>query len=71
MSMDGAVMRMRQIEGGLAAPAGATVTLSPGGMHLMFYGVTQPFAEGESIPVTLTFEHAGDIGVTLPVRRAH
>ena len=70
MSMDGAIMRMRPVAGGLAVPAGATVTLSPGGgLHLMFMGVTQPFAEGETIPVTLTFEHAGDVAVELRVRR--
>lgn len=35
----------------------------------MFFGVTQPFAQGESIPVKLTFEHASDVNVTLDVRR--
>ena len=69
MTMDGAVMRMRAIEGGLVVPSHAAVSLSPGGMHLMFYGVSQPFTEGDSIPLTLTFEHAGDVAVTLPVRR--
>jgi len=70
MSMDGGVMRMRAVEGGLAVPAGETVALAPGGLHLMFMGVTQPFVEGESIPVTLTFANAGDIQVSLPVRRS-
>lgn len=69
MSMDGAVMRMRAVEGGLAVPAGATVTLGPGGQHLMFYGVTQAFAEGETVPVTLTFANAGEVAVELAVRR--
>mgnify|MGYP000440745100 CR=1 FL=1 len=70
MSMDGGVMRMRAVEGGLSVPAGETVALAPGGLHLMFFGVTQPLVEGESIPVTLTFANAGDIEVSLPVRRA-
>lgn len=70
MSMDGGVMRMRALEGGLVIPAGGRVTLGPGGQHLMFYGVTQPFTEGETIPVTLTFEHAGALRAELPVRRA-
>ncbi|MBC7768176.1 MAG: copper chaperone PCu(A)C [Phycisphaerales bacterium] len=69
MSMDGDVMRMRAVEGGLAVGAGETATLAPGGMHVMFYGVTQPFMEGESIPVTLTFERAGEIAIEMPVRR--
>ncbi|HYD88022.1 MAG TPA: copper chaperone PCu(A)C [Vitreimonas sp.] len=70
MSMDGGVMRMRAVEGGLAVPAGETVTLAPGGLHLMFFEVTQPFTDGESIPVTLRFERAGEIAVSMPVRRA-
>lgn len=69
MSMDGAVMRMRQVTGGLAIQSGGEVSLAPGGNHLMFMGVTQPFTEGESIPVTLTFANAGVIEVQLPVHR--
>lgn len=68
MSMDGAVMHMRAVEGGLAIPAGEIVTLAPGGLHLMFSGVTQPFVPGEQIPLTLTFEHAGVREAMLPVR---
>lgn len=69
MSADGGVMRMRRVEGGLAIAPGATVRLEPGGLHLMFYGVTTPFAEGETIPARLAFEQAGEIVVNLPVRR--
>lgn len=68
MSMDGAVMRMRALEGGLSLPHGETASFDPGGMHLMFTGVTAPFAEGEEIPVTLTFEHAGARNLVLTVR---
>jgi periplasmic copper chaperone A len=68
MIMDGAVMQMRPVER-LTAPAGETVVLAPGGAHLMFYGVTTPFNEGETIPVQLTFENAGVVDVVLPVRR--
>lgn len=68
MSMDGAVMRMRPLER-LEIPAGGTVRLGPGGNHLMFFGVSEPFAQGQNIPVRLVFEHAGTIEVTLPVRR--
>lgn len=68
MAMDGAVMQMRAISA-LDLPVGATVSLAPGGNHLMFEGVTAPFTEGDVIPVTLHFEHAGDINVNLPARR--
>lgn len=67
MSMDGGLMQMRQIESA-EIPAGGETSFTPGGNHLMFVGVTQPFAAGEDIPVTLSFEHAGTIEVTLPVR---
>lgn len=68
MSMDGAVMRMRTVETIPIAPDEAVV-LAPGGMHLMFYGVREPFAEGENIPVRLRFQNAGEIDVVMPVRR--
>jgi copper(I)-binding protein len=66
--MDGATMRMREVEGGLEIPANATVTLAPHGLHLMFMGVAQPFAAGEEIPIRLTFERAGVREVRLAVR---
>lgn len=68
MSMDGAVMRMRPVETLSIAP-GQEVELAPGSMHLMFYGVSEPFAEGQDIPLQLTFATAGTIDVSLPVRR--
>lgn len=67
MSMDGNVMRMRRVDT-LAIPAHSAVALAPHGQHLMFFGVTQPFAPGERIPVTLTFAHAGDVEAQLDVR---
>jgi copper(I)-binding protein len=48
-------------------PAGATVTLAPGGLHLMFMGLTAPFVEGESVPVTLKFEKAGEVTLDLSI----
>ncbi|MGD9979126.1 MAG: copper chaperone PCu(A)C [Hyphomonadaceae bacterium] len=69
MTMDGAVMRMRPVES-LEIASGTEVALSPGGMHLMFYGVAQPFAAGEDIPVQLTFETAGAVNIVIPVRRS-
>lgn len=67
MKMDGNVMRMREIEGGLAIPAGATVALAPGGFHLMMMGLKAPLKQGERVPVTLVFEKAGSIDVELAV----
>ena len=66
-TVDG-VMQMRAVET-LDIPANGSVALAQGGNHLMFIGVTAPFAEGEDIPVELRFENAGVMAVTLPVRR--
>ncbi len=70
MSMKGEVMEMRPVEGGLEIPAGETVELKPGGLHVMFLNVKEPFKEGASVPVTLDFEHAGKVEMSLPVKTA-
>ncbi|MFC6641193.1 MULTISPECIES: copper chaperone PCu(A)C [Sulfitobacter] len=70
---DMGVARMSHI-GGLDLPAGETVTLKPGGLHIMFMGRDgDPFEEGEKIPATLTFEKAGTLEVIFNVesRRGH
>ena len=67
MEMDGDVMRMRELDDGLPIPAGETVTLKPGGFHLMFMQLGQPLVEGETVSVTLTFETAGEVTLDLPV----
>jgi copper(I)-binding protein len=59
------VMRMRQLEDGIAIPAGETVTLAPGGLHVMFMGINQPFIEGECVEVTLSFAVAGEVALCL------
>ena len=70
MSMENDVMKMRQLPEGVEIPAGATVELKPGGYHLMFMQVTEPFKEGATVPVTLEFEKAGKVEVAMPVRSA-
>jgi periplasmic copper chaperone A len=64
------VMVMRPVEGGLEIPAGATVELKPGGLHVMFMAVKEPFKAGSSVVLTLEFEKAGKVELTLPVRSA-
>ena len=61
MMMDGGVMRMRPIEGGLLIPAGGRVTLEPGGVHLMFVALNAPLVSGTTFPVILRFAHAGEL----------
>lgn len=67
MKMDGDMMKMSPIEGGIAVPAGESVTLAPGGLHIMFIGLNQSFDEGACVEVTLTFEQAGELPVVLNV----
>lgn len=63
---DGNIMRMRPVEA-IDVPAGGTATLEPGGRHLMMMGLKAPLEAGQSVPVTLTFERAGEVTVTLEV----
>jgi hypothetical protein len=67
MKMEGNVMRMRELEHGLEIPAGGTVTLAPGGLHLMMMNLKEPLRQGTRVPVTLVFEKAGSIDVELDV----
>ncbi len=67
MKMEGEVMKMREVKEGIAIPAGATVTLSPSSMHMMFKQVKTPFKQGGTVPVMLMFEKAGMVDITLPV----
>ena len=71
MRMEGDVMKMRQLADGLEIPAGGTVVLKPGGYHLMFMAVPEPFKEGGTVKVMLNFEKAGVVEVTLPVAAAN
>ncbi|MGL4406009.1 MAG: copper chaperone PCu(A)C [Notoacmeibacter sp.] len=67
MAMKGDVMEMREIAGGIIVPAGQTVELAPGGLHVMFFDIAETFKDGDTVPVTLTFEKAGEIELMLPV----
>lgn len=52
----------------LPVPAGTTVSLKPGGLHVMVTGLTRPLAAGERIELQLVFEHAGSVTVAAAVR---
>jgi periplasmic copper chaperone A len=66
MTMEGDVMRMREI-GAIDVPAGRTVELKPGGLHVMFIGIHKPLKAGDSFPLTLRFEKAGEVKVEMKV----
>jgi len=67
-SEENGVSRMREMDTVEVAP-GARVTFSPGGMHIMVVGLKQPLKEGQTFPLTLTFEKAGKVDVTVPVAK--
>lgn len=66
---DGEVMRMRQVEA-IDLPAGQTVTLQPGGLHVMLMSLKDPLKEGQTFDLTLTFEKAGAMTVPVTVQGA-
>lgn len=66
MVMQGNVMRMRQLDA-IDIPANGTVRLAPGGLHIMLQKLAAPLKAGETLPLTLKFEHAGERTVQVPV----
>jgi periplasmic copper chaperone A len=73
MKMDGDIMRMREIVA-LPLPATTEVTLrhderGENGYHLMLMGLNRPLNEGDRFPLTLRFEKAGAIDVTVVVQK--
>ncbi len=68
MSMNNGVMRMHPVEGGLTIPPGKTVTLAPGGYHVMMMDLKHPLKQGDKVPVTLQFEKAGKASLSLDVQ---
>ncbi|MDB5523265.1 MAG: hypothetical protein JWM58_1028 [Rhizobium sp.] len=68
MSINNDVMTMRKLADGLPVPAGQTVEMKPGGLHMMIMGVTRPFKAGDTVRATLTFEKAGQVELNIPVR---
>jgi periplasmic copper chaperone A len=69
MTMDGSVMKMRQVDA-IDLPAGKPVALKPGGYHIMLTGLAKPLVEGQSFPLTLTFAKAGSREVSVLVDKA-
>ena len=61
------VARMREIEGGLVIGADDTAILERGGDHVMMMGLTHAFEQGIEVILTLEFERAGEVTITVPV----
>jgi len=61
------VMQMKHAEDGFDMPAGSTLSMERGGKHVMLMGLTAPLAQGDLVPLTLSFEKAGDMTVDVAV----
>lgn len=70
MKMENDIMRMRSVTG-LDLPAGQTVSLKPGGYHVMLLDLKAPLAKDSTVPVTLRFKDAkgveSKLDLVLPV----
>ena len=67
MTMEGGVMKMRPVEGGLEIKPGETVTLAPSGFHVMFRDLKHPLEQGKIVKATLKFDKAGSVDVEYPI----
>jgi copper(I)-binding protein len=65
-TMEGGVMKMRRVEAVELVPGKPSV-LEPGGLHVMMMGLKKPLVDGNSFPLTLNFERAGTIEVTVRI----
>jgi len=65
---EGEMVKMRQVRA-FDVPAQGSFELKPGGAHLMFIELRQPFKEGEKVPVTLKFEKTGELRTEFHVGR--
>ena len=66
---DNGVMKMRPVRS-LAIGQGKTVTLAPSDYHIMLMNLRQTLKEGDTFPITLTFEKAGNVTATASVEKA-
>ncbi len=65
---NGNVTEMRPADGGVPVAPDKPATFAPGGYHIMLVGLKQPLHQGQSFPLTLTFEKAGTVQTTVLVR---
>jgi periplasmic copper chaperone A len=68
MATTNGVMTMRPLDNGLTIEPGKTVKLAPGGYHLMLFDLKSPLKQGDKVPLTLEFEKAGKVKLSLDVQ---
>jgi len=67
MVIEDGVAKMRPVEGGLEIKPREAVELKPGSLHAMLIGLAQPLQQGQHVPGTLVFEHAGTVAIEFAV----
>jgi periplasmic copper chaperone A len=67
--MVGNVAQMRPVDAIEIVPGSPSV-LQPGGLHLMLLDLRAPLQAGQSFPVTLRFERAGEVQIQVQIRPA-
>jgi copper(I)-binding protein len=68
MKMEGDVMKMRALQGGLDLPAGKTVELKPGGYHVMLMDLKAALPKDSTVPMTLVFKDAKGVESKVEVK---
>ena len=64
---EGGMMRMRRVDS-IAIKAGSKTTLQPGGLHIMFIGLTKGLKVGEKIELKLVFDNSSELSLSVPVK---
>jgi periplasmic copper chaperone A len=65
--MEGSVMKMVHLANGIEIPAHGAAELKPLGMHVMLMDLKRPLKAGETFPMTLVFEHQGEVPIEVKV----
>lgn len=68
MATEQGVMRMREVKDSLPIPADATLSLKPGGAHLMLESVSAEALAKGVVPVRLLIDNGCQVDLDLPVR---
>jgi periplasmic copper chaperone A len=66
-NVENGIYGMHPVQGIRVSPGAASTVLEPGGAHVMLEGLKQPLNAGETFPLTLTFQNAGQLRVEVRV----
>lgn len=67
VTRDGMMFHMERVEA-LPVPARDSVSLGPGGLHVMLFGIAQRPAAGDTVDLILRFRYAGAVPIAVLVK---